>query len=93
MIKKSKFGKFIGCTSYPDCKATYSLPQGLPKPSKKTCKECSFPQVIIIRKGRRPFDYCINKECKLKLDWMKKQQEKFKEKSSKKKTTIRNRKK
>ena len=68
--------RFVGCSAYPKCTATFGLPQGLPKPSNKRCKECDFPQVTIIRQGKRPFDYCINKECKLKLDWMKKQQEK-----------------
>tara|TARA_Y100000310_G_scaffold167610_2_gene167522 strand:+ start:3305 stop:5440 length:2136 start_codon:yes stop_codon:yes gene_type:complete len=89
--------RFVGCSAYPNCKATYGLPQGLPKPSKKVCKECEFPQVTVIRQGRRPFEYCINKECKLKLDWVKKQQEKIAEKEktpkSKKKPSVSNRKK
>jgi len=76
--------RFVGCSAYPKCKATFGLPQGLPKPSKKVCKECAFPQVTIIRQGKRPFEYCINKECKLKLEWMKQQQEKFAAKDGKK---------
>ncbi|MBS3144829.1 DNA topoisomerase I [Candidatus Woesearchaeota archaeon] len=67
---------FIGCSAYPNCKATFGLPQGLPKPTKNFCKECNFPEVLIIRQGKRPFNYCINKQCKLKEEWLKKQQEK-----------------
>lgn len=67
---------FIGCSAYPKCKATFGLPQGLPKPTKNFCKECNFPEVLIIRQGKRPFNYCINKQCRLKEEWIKKQQEK-----------------
>ncbi len=74
---------FIGCSSYPNCRATFGLPQGLPKPTKTFCKECNYPQVMIIRQGKRPFNYCINKQCKLKEEWLKKQQERMsKEKSA-----------
>ncbi len=67
---------FVGCSAYPKCKATFGLPQGLPKVTKNFCKECNFPEVLIIRQGKRPFNYCINKQCKLKEEWIKKQQEK-----------------
>jgi DNA topoisomerase-1 len=66
---------FLGCSKYPACKNTSSLPSGLPKPSTKVCKECGSPEVIMIRQGKRPFNYCINKQCKLKVDWLKQQQE------------------
>lgn len=72
---------FIGCSSYPKCTATFGLPQGLPKVTKTVCKECEYPQVMIIRQGKRPFNYCINKQCKLKEEWIKQQQEKLKNKS------------
>ncbi|MBI2672892.1 DNA topoisomerase I [Candidatus Woesearchaeota archaeon] len=67
---------FVACSGYPDCKTTYSLPQGLPKPSDKKCKECDFIMVTIIRKGRRPYDYCINKECPAKVKWREEQAKK-----------------
>ncbi|MEA3378792.1 MAG: DNA topoisomerase I [Nanoarchaeota archaeon] len=70
--------RFIGCSNYPKCKNTFSLPFGLPKVTEKTCPECGFPLVKIIRKGKRPFDYCINKKCPKKLEWLKKQEEKIK---------------
>ncbi|RME54169.1 DNA topoisomerase I [Candidatus Woesearchaeota archaeon] len=78
MIKYSpKFKtRFVACSKYPDCKNTFSLPRGLPKSTDKKCPECGFPMVTIIRAGKRPFDYCINKECPKKLEWIKQQQTK-----------------
>lgn len=64
---------FVGCSAYPKCTATFSLPQGLPKVTKTVCKECNYPQIMIIRQGKRPFNYCINKNCKLKQEWIEKQ--------------------
>ena len=65
---------FIGCGGYPKCKTTFSLPWGLPKKTSNTCKECGYPIVKVIRKGKRPLDYCINKECKLKKEYFEEQQ-------------------
>ncbi len=67
--------RFVACKSYPDCKNTFSLPFGLPKVTDKLCPECNYPLVLIIRAGKRPFDYCINKQCPKKLEWVKQQQE------------------
>jgi len=64
---------FIACSNYPKCKVTYSLPRGfLAKNSDKKCKECGFPEVILIRKGSRPWNYCINHDCPQKVEWRKK---------------------
>ncbi len=77
ILYSRRFGSyFVACSGYPDCKTTFSLTQGLPKPSDKTCPDCGFPMVQIIRKGTRPFYYCINKECPKKVEWRKKQEEK-----------------
>jgi len=72
--KKSK-KRFVACSRYPECKTTFSLPQGLPRPTGKLCPECNFPLVLIVRKGKRPFEYCINKQCPKKAEWAKKQEE------------------
>lgn len=73
VFKKGKFGIFVACNNYPKCKTTFSLTKNdSAKPSNKVCKECNFPTVYIYRKGKRPFEYCINKNCKLKLEWKKK---------------------
>jgi len=76
---------FIGCGGYPKCKTTFSLPWGLPKKTGKECKECGYPIVKVIRKGKRPLDYCINKECKLKEEYFEEQQKKVKKTKSQKK--------
>lgn len=56
--------KFIGCSSYPDCKSVYNLPSnGLVKTTEKICKECGYPIILVIRKGRRPQEVCINDKC------------------------------
>ncbi|MBI4154148.1 DNA topoisomerase I [Candidatus Woesearchaeota archaeon] len=72
-------GRFVACKSYPECRNTFSLPQGLPKVTEKKCEACGFPIVLIIRAGKRPFDYCINKQCQKKLEWI--EQQKAKEES------------
>ncbi len=67
MIKFGKFGKFIACDKYPGCTATYKLPgSGLIKNSDKSCEHCQYPMVLVIRKGKRPQDLCINPDCKSK---------------------------
>lgn len=73
--RKTK-SKFIACNKYPDCKTTFSLPRNaLVKPTKKECPTCTFPLLLVIRKGKRPFEYCINSNCPKKLEWIKQQQE------------------
>jgi DNA topoisomerase-1 len=59
--------RFIGCNAYPQCRNTFSLPQkGLILTTKDKCKECGFPVVKIINKGRKPWNLCINPQCPAK---------------------------
>ena len=60
-IRKGRFGNFVACSAYPKCKTT--LPAGLIKPANTKCKECGYPMIKIIRKGKRPFNVCFNKSC------------------------------
>tara|TARA_Y100000310_G_scaffold159627_1_gene159288 strand:- start:49601 stop:51682 length:2082 start_codon:yes stop_codon:yes gene_type:complete len=63
---------FVGCSSYPKCKTTFSLPKfSLPKPTEELCKECNFPIITMIRRGKRPYQFCINSECKTKEQYKK----------------------
>lgn len=66
-IRRGKYGPFAACNKYPKCKTTFSLPSNaLIKPAKKECPECGSPMVIAIKRGKRPQEFCINKECKSK---------------------------
>lgn len=54
-VKSSRFGQFLGCTGYPECKTTIALTRdGQPvppdRPSEETCNTCSSP--MLIRYGR-----------------------------------------
>ena len=60
-----KSGKrFIGCSSYPDCKTGFPLPQtGLIEPLKQNCARCGKPMIVVRREGR-VFRNCIDMNCK-----------------------------
>ncbi|MDP2924971.1 MAG: DNA topoisomerase I [Nanoarchaeota archaeon] len=56
---------FIACSSYPDCKQTYPLPSNsLIKKSGKICEYCNYPMLLSIKKGKKPWLFCFNKDCK-----------------------------
>jgi DNA topoisomerase-1 len=55
---------FVACTNYPECKSTFSLPPfGLIKSINKPCDKCSFPLLMSLRKGKRPWIFCFNPNC------------------------------
>ena len=56
--------QFVACDSYPECKNTYSLPPNdtIQKTS-KACEKCSFPLLMRISKGKRPWMFCFNPNC------------------------------
>ncbi len=67
-IRSSRFGQFLGCVGYPECKTKIALTRdGLPvpedRPSEEICKTCGAP--MLIRYGRYG-DYlaCSVEECK-----------------------------
>lgn len=77
---------FVGCSNYPECKNTYSLPpNALIKPADKVCEECGYPKLLAIRKAKRPWEFCFNPECKTNEEWMKKREEYAKEKAKEEK--------
>lgn len=60
---------FIGCDSYPECRNTYTLPpNSLIKKTDKICEECKFPMLMSIRKGKKPWIFCFNKDCKINIE-------------------------
>jgi len=63
MMRRGKFGRFIACDKYPDCKTTFKLPAaGMVKTSEKTCDKCRHPLISIMKK-RRSQEICINPHC------------------------------
>lgn len=80
MIKRGKFGLFIACSKYPDCKVTFSIPSNsLVKVTDKVCEHCSHPKIMVIKKGKRPQELCLNNNCKSKkIDLSEEEKEKIK---------------
>lgn len=69
-IRKGRFGLFVGCSNYPNCKNIYSLPKNaLIEPKGTLCKFCGIPEIKVIRRGKRPFEMCLKKDCESKANW------------------------
>ena len=67
MIKRGKFGKFIACSKYPECEATFKLPGNcMVKTTQNLCSQCSHPMILAIRKRKKPQEACINLDCPAK---------------------------
>ncbi len=67
--------KFISCSNYPKCDKSFSMPQnGLILTTETPCKACNFPVIRVIRKGKRPWDLCINPACPSKTQNTEKQE-------------------
>ena len=55
---------FIGCDKYPECRNTYSLPpNSFIKKTDKVCDKCGFPMLMSLRKGKKPWFFCFNRDC------------------------------
>lgn len=65
----TKNGKFVGCSNYPDCENTYPLTDGKIEGTGDECDTCHTPIIKVIRKGRRPFEMCLDPDCPTKDDW------------------------
>ena len=64
MFSKKTRRYFAACNKYPECKNTYSLPpNGVIKRTDKSCEECSWPMLMRLSKGRRPWIFCFNPDC------------------------------
>ena len=62
LVKRSgRYGDFVGCTNYPDCNVTYSLPMNA-SVIKKTCERCGLP-MIVAGKGRNRQEMCLDPNC------------------------------
>jgi DNA topoisomerase-1 len=54
---------FVACSNYPECKTTFTLPNGLVKRTDKVCEACGWPKLLLIKKARRPWEFCFNPLC------------------------------
>ncbi|PIN75657.1 DNA topoisomerase I [Candidatus Woesearchaeota archaeon CG10_big_fil_rev_8_21_14_0_10_37_12] len=64
ILRKGKFGRFIACDKYPECKTTFKLPaNGLIEVTPSICETCKHPVVKVIKKAKRPQEICINVDC------------------------------
>ncbi len=64
IMKRGHTGKrYVACNN-DDCHKTYPLPQfGLVKVSDRKCPTCSLPQLVLIKKSRLPWYFCMNPAC------------------------------
>ncbi len=64
MYSKKTRRYFIGCSKYPDCKQTFSLPpNALIKRAETQCSADQYPKLLAIRKAKRPWEFCFNPNC------------------------------
>jgi len=68
--------KFLGCTNYPTCKITYSLPASGLFSFAELCPFCNSPKIWYI-KGKSRYKYCLNRDCPEKLAKLAKKEEKI----------------
>jgi DNA topoisomerase-1 len=70
IIRNKKTGKrFAGCSNYFEglCDASYPLPQmGKIQATGKACPECGVPIIRLVRRGRRPWEFCLDFDCPTK---------------------------
>ncbi|MFH1399851.1 MAG: DNA topoisomerase I [Candidatus Woesearchaeota archaeon] len=67
VIRRGKYGQFIACSNYPECKVTFNLPNSvLAKPTENKCEKCGYPIIKLIRRGKKPQETCINSNCSSK---------------------------
>ncbi|MFT4312460.1 MAG: DNA topoisomerase I [Candidatus Woesearchaeota archaeon] len=53
-IKRGKFGEFIACDNYPDCKSTYSIPKGVKAKPTEQVSEQGDPIVEFVKARSKP---------------------------------------
>lgn len=59
--RKGRYGSFVGCTNYPDCSVTYSLPK-YSRILKTKCEKCGLP-MISTGKGKNLQRMCLDPNC------------------------------
>jgi DNA topoisomerase I len=59
LIDRPRGSTFVGCSGYPDCKSTYSMPMGATV-LKATCDECGLPLISFGKPRQRA---CLDPKC------------------------------
>lgn len=68
ILRKSRKGRFVGCSNYPDCENTYRIPKtGKIKPAGTECPECGAPKINIYHHGDSE-ELCVDLDCKYSKD-------------------------
>ena len=64
VLRRSKMStRFIGCSNYPNCKVTLSIPQKMEiVPTDKKCAIDDFP-IAIFKYGKNEVEQCLNSKC------------------------------
>lgn len=70
LLARSKWGKrYVRCSMAPGCSKSYPLPQrGKISFTENRCEVCRSPMIIMYRKGKPPFETCINPSCPTKKE-------------------------
>ncbi len=70
VMRRSKFGQFVGCDKYPACKVTFPLPHNaLIIHTDKICPKCGTPIIGVKRKAKKFFSMCLDTKCETKANW------------------------
>jgi DNA topoisomerase I len=85
MYSRKTRSQFVACSAYPECRNTYNVPpNSYVKKADKECPDCGFPLLLSMKKGKRPWEFCINPECpdnkQRREEWEKKHGRKIGEK-------------
>lgn len=87
IISRATGKRFLSCDKYPDCRTTFPLPQsGLLKITNRMCKHCNIPIIMVINRGKRPWEFCPSPTCPSKEEYNKAREEKAKEAAAAAKT-------
>lgn len=63
-VKKSIYGRFLGCSSYPACRALYSLPKDATAiPLNEACPKCGAPKIKLLQADGASTSRCANLKC------------------------------
>jgi DNA topoisomerase-1 len=60
MYSKKNGEEFVGCSNYPNCNTTYSLPKSDFELTGRTCESCRTPLVLI---GKKKYETCLDRNC------------------------------